>query len=100
VTPVEALSYRDAMKEVQGIVDRLKRPEMEGGVDVDELVTDVTRAKELLDHCGRKVQQADMQISNVIEALKRVEKAEVSEVASVVQDPEPFEPGSDDAIPF
>jgi exonuclease VII small subunit len=78
------------MKELQDIVDRLRSTETEEGIDVDELVADVARAKALLDYCGGKVQRADTQIRNVIRDLKPEDKAEMTEVASV-QEPEPFE---------
>jgi hypothetical protein len=45
---------------------------------VDELVTDVTRAKALLDYGGGKVQQADTQIRNVIRDIKRVSSGAVA----------------------
>jgi exodeoxyribonuclease VII small subunit len=97
-TPIEQLTYREAMQEVQEIVNRLQNTETEGGIDVDELVTDVTRAKELLNYCGGKVKKADTEVRNVINDLKSVDKAE-PEVASV-SEPEPFDSDSTDGVPF
>jgi exodeoxyribonuclease VII small subunit len=98
ITPVEKLTYRQAMKELQEIVDRLRDTETEEGIDVDELVADVTRAKVLLDYCGSKVKQADTQIRNVIKELKPESKAELSEGTSPAE-PESFAPTTDE-VPF
>src|SRR3954468_15759061 len=60
-------SYREAMAELKGILDRLR-----GGddVDVDELVTDVARAKVLLDFCGAKIRRADAAIKTIVAELQ------------------------------
>jgi exodeoxyribonuclease VII small subunit len=97
--PVEELTYRQAMKELQNIVNRLRGTETEDGIDVDELAADVARAKTLLDYCGGKIQQADTQIRSVIRDLKPDDKAEMTEVASV-SEPELLEPSSPNSIPF
>ena len=59
----KTLSYREAMTELQTIVTRLRETE---DVDVDDLVTDVARAKELIDFCGEKIKRADAAIKNIV----------------------------------
>jgi exodeoxyribonuclease VII small subunit len=61
------VSYRQAMSELKGIVDRLRDGE---DVDVDELVTDVARAKELIDFCGAKVTKAEISLKGIVAELK------------------------------
>ena len=61
------MTYRQAMAELTGIVDRLREAE---DVDVDELVTDVARAKELVDFCGQKIKKADAAIQGIVSELQ------------------------------
>jgi hypothetical protein len=99
------------MNELQGIVDRLRGPQNDGrfdqaqqAIDVDDLVTDVTRAKELLDYCQGKIQRADVQIRSVIEDLKPVDNVQPPE-AGPLQQPYPFvfqppDAPTEEGIPF
>jgi exodeoxyribonuclease VII small subunit len=61
------MTYRQAMAELTGIVNQLRDSE---NVDVDELVTDVARAKELIDFCGGKIKNADVAIKGIISGLQ------------------------------
>ena len=63
----ETLSYRDAMGELQKIVNRLRDTD---NVDVDDLVKDVARAKELIDFCGGKIKKADAAIKTIVGQLQ------------------------------
>lgn len=65
------MTYRQAMGELKTIVDRLRDGE---DVDVDELVVDVARAKELIDFCGAKVKKADTAIKGIVSELQSVEE--------------------------
>lgn len=69
----EAKTYREAMDELQQIVMRLREAD---DVDVDELLRDVSRAKALIDFCGDKIRRADVQIQNVLRALRSDGRAE------------------------
>ena len=73
--------YSDAMKELNEIVEDMKTSE---DVDVDDLVVNVGRAKELLDFCGQKIQRASTQIQNVVTALQENKAPEQSEA---IRDP-------------
>lgn len=63
-------TYRQAMAELKTIVARLRDGE---DVDVDELVADVSRAKELIDFCGEKVKKADATIKGIVSQLQTVQ---------------------------
>ena len=77
-------TYREAMNELQEIVDRLRQTE---DIDVDDLVKDVTRAKELIDFCGGKIQKAQVQIEKIVGELRESEEGE--------EEPEPKAPSVD-----
>ena len=64
------MTYRQAMGELKTIVARLRDGE---DVDVDELVADVARAKELIDFCGTKVKKADATIKGIVAELQTAE---------------------------
>jgi exodeoxyribonuclease VII small subunit len=63
----EPPNYRDAMTELQSIVNRLRETE---DIDVDELVRDVARAKELIDYCDSKIKRADTAIKTIVSQLQ------------------------------
>lgn len=54
----ETPSYREAMGELQEIIDRLRNTE------------DVARAKELIDFCGGKIRRADAAIKTIVAELQ------------------------------
>ena len=69
------MTYRQAMAELKTIVERLRDGE---DVDVDELVADVARAKELIGFCGAKVKRADATIKGIVAELENEEEAVLS----------------------
>ncbi len=69
------MTYREAMGELKTIVDRLRE-----GEDVDELVADVARAKELIDFCGAKVKKADATIKGIVAELQTAEETTLAVV--------------------
>jgi len=81
------------MDELQTIVERLRRAE---NVDVDQLVQDVSRGKELIEICGGKIEKAKLQIHSVLKALATQERPEL---AVIEPEPNPLSSGDDD-IPF
>jgi exodeoxyribonuclease VII small subunit len=72
------MTYRQAMGELRTIVDRLRDGE---DVDVDELVADVARAKELIDFCGAKVKKASAAIKGIVAELQTAEEPALAVVA-------------------
>jgi len=73
------MTYRQAMTELTGIVNRLRDSE---NVDVDELVTDVARAKELIQFCGGKIKKADAAIKGIVSELQAAEDSTLAVVPS------------------
>lgn len=87
------MTYRQAVAELTGIVNRLRDSE---DVDVDELVTDVARAKELIHFCDGKIKKADAAIKGIVSELQADDEA-VAAVA-VASHESPNGDGTD--IPF
>jgi hypothetical protein len=81
------------MGELKRIVERLKSGE---DVDVDDLVSDVAKAKELIDYCGAKVKKADAAIKGIVAELQTAELA----VASPPKPPSAKAANDGDDIPF
>jgi exodeoxyribonuclease VII small subunit len=73
------MTYRQAMGELKAIVDRLRDGE---DVDVDELVVDVGRAKELIDFCGAKVKKADTAIKGIVSELQTADETTLAVATS------------------
>jgi exodeoxyribonuclease VII small subunit len=86
-------TYREAMAELKEIVERLKHGE---DVDVDDLVRDVARAKELIDYCGAKVKKADAAIKGIVAELQVAERT----VAAPPKPPSAKVAGDGEEIPF
>jgi exodeoxyribonuclease VII small subunit len=66
------MTYREAMTKLTEIVNRLRDSE---NVDVDELVTDVGRAKELIRFCDGKIKRADAAIKGIVSELQTDDEA-------------------------
>lgn len=64
-TPVDQLSYPDALAELEAILDRLEHDEP----DVDRVAEDVTRATELLLHCRGRIASARIKVDEVVAGL-------------------------------
>ena len=79
-------TYREAMNELQEIGDRLRQTE---DIDVDDLVKDVTRAKELIDFCGGKIQKAQVQIEKIVGELREGEQGEEEDESEAPSDAGP-----------
>ena len=73
------MTYRQAMGELKN-----HRGTSTGrkDVDVDELVVDVARAKELIDFCGAKVKKADAAIKGIVSELQTAEGTNLAVVTS------------------
>jgi exodeoxyribonuclease VII small subunit len=91
-------TYREAMKELQEIVRKLRETQ---DLDVDELVADVTRARDLLDFCDGKIARADVVLQEIVAQLEQRSECEaphraVAEERSV----RPGRNGSAEDLPF
>lgn len=65
-TPVEDLSYTDALEELEAILERLERDEP----DVDRVADDVARASALIVHCRTRIAAARLQVDDVVAGLQ------------------------------
>ena len=59
------VSYKEAIEEIRGILRRVEGEE----VDLDQLVTEVERAAELLVLCRSRIQNAEVNIKRVLDNL-------------------------------
>jgi exodeoxyribonuclease VII small subunit len=64
-TPVDQLSYPDALAELERILDRLEHDEP----DVDRVADDVARATELIVHCRSRISAARIKVDQVVAGL-------------------------------
>ena len=61
-TPVDQLSYPEALAELETILDRLEHDEP----DVDRVADDVARAAELVAHCRDRITAARARVQEVV----------------------------------
>lgn len=64
-TPVDQLSYPEALAELERILDRLEHDEP----DVDRVADDVARATELITHCRSRISEARIKVDQVVSGL-------------------------------
>jgi exodeoxyribonuclease VII small subunit len=60
-----ALGYREAVAELDAILDELDRE----AVDVDDLARQVRRAAELIRHCRKRITGAQIEVERVVSDL-------------------------------
>jgi exodeoxyribonuclease VII small subunit len=61
----ESPSFRDAMEELEGILERIESEE----IDVDELATNLRRATQLLEICRGKIRKAEVEVTQIVQSL-------------------------------
>jgi exodeoxyribonuclease VII small subunit len=71
--PPPAPSFREAMEELEGILERIEREE----TDIDRLGEELRRAAWLLDLCRGKIKKAEVEVTQIVQSLE--EKAEGGE---------------------
>jgi len=65
--PAEApLSFRAAMDELEGILDRIEGEE----IDIDRLAEELRRAAVLLDLCRGKIRKAEVEVTQIVQSLE------------------------------
>lgn len=64
--PAPALSFRDAMEELEGILERIEGEE----VDIDRLAEELRRAAQLLDLCRGKIRKAEVEVTQIVQSLE------------------------------
>jgi exodeoxyribonuclease VII small subunit len=66
-------SYREAMNDLEEIVNRLSNAT---DIDVDDLVDDVTRAKTLIIFCQEKINSAESKIKDLVRDIKNEDETD------------------------
>ena len=65
----ETPSFRDAMEELEGILERIEGEE----VDIDRLAEELRRAAQLLDLCRGKIRRAEVEVTQIVQSLEQEE---------------------------
>lgn len=64
------LSFREAMEELEGILERIEGEE----VDIDRLAEELRRAAQLLDLCRGKIRKAEVEVTQIVQSLEEDEE--------------------------
>jgi exodeoxyribonuclease VII small subunit len=62
----EALSFRQAMGELESILERIEGEE----IDIDQLAQELRRAALLLDLCRGKIRKAEVEVTQIVQSLE------------------------------
>ena len=60
-----ALGFRQAMAELEGILERIEGEE----IDIDQLAQELRRAAQLLDLCRGKIRKAEVEVTQIVQSL-------------------------------
>lgn len=69
----EELRFGQAMERLEGILRRIEEEE----VDIDELGVRLEEATRLIELCRAKIRKADVEVSQIVQALEESEEAPV-----------------------
>jgi exodeoxyribonuclease VII small subunit len=61
------ISFRDAMDELEGILERIEGEE----IDIDRLAEELRRAAQLLDICRGKIRKAEVEVTQIVQSLEQ-----------------------------
>jgi exodeoxyribonuclease VII small subunit len=64
------LSFRAAMDELEGILERIEGEE----IDIDRLAEELRRAAVLLDLCRGKIRKAEVEVTQIVQTLEEPEE--------------------------
>ncbi|HEY0512165.1 MAG TPA: exodeoxyribonuclease VII small subunit [Thermoanaerobaculia bacterium] len=62
----EPVSFRAAMDELEGILERIEGEE----IDIDRLAEELRRAAQLLDLCRGKIRKAEVEVTQIVQTLE------------------------------
>jgi exodeoxyribonuclease VII small subunit len=65
-----AVTFRQAMDELEGILERIEGEE----IDIDQLATELRRAAQLLDVCRGKIRKAEVEVTQIVQSLEEPEE--------------------------
>jgi len=71
-TPVEAMSFEAALKELESIVSRLEQ----GEVDLEDSIVLYERGQALKTHCDKKLKSAEGRLEKIVQGAKGAEGVE------------------------
>ncbi|HEX2645563.1 MAG TPA: exodeoxyribonuclease VII small subunit [Thermoanaerobaculia bacterium] len=60
------LGFREAMDELEGILERIEGEE----IDIDRLAEELRRAAQLLDLCRGKIRKAEVEVTQIVQSLE------------------------------
>jgi exonuclease VII small subunit len=81
---VAQLSYMDASRELDGIVEFFERSE----VDVDQLVARLERATAIVDELDRRIRRTRAQVEELVPKLEAATRAAASDAGDEDDEPE------------
>ena len=70
--PIEEIRFGEAIEELEGILHRVEAEE----IDIDDLAEELKKAAELLDVCRSKIRKAELEVTQIVQALDEDEKEE------------------------
>ncbi len=65
-------SFRAAMEELEGILERIEGEE----IDIDQLAQELRRAALLLDICRGKIRKAEIEVTQIVQRVEEADKAD------------------------
>ena len=65
-------SFRQAMDELEGILERIEGEE----IDIDRLAEELRRATQLLELCRGKIRRAEVEVTQIVQSLEQSESQE------------------------
>jgi exodeoxyribonuclease VII small subunit len=68
--PEPSLSFRAAMEELEGILERIEGEE----IDIDRLAEELRRAAQLLEVCRGKIRKAEVEVTQIVQSLEQEEQ--------------------------
>jgi exodeoxyribonuclease VII small subunit len=60
------LTFRQAMDELEGILERVEGEE----IDIDQLAAELARAAQLLELCRGKIRKAEVEVTQIVQTLE------------------------------
>lgn len=69
-SPEPSLSFREAMEELEGILERIEGEE----IDIDRLAEELRRAAQLLEVCRGKIRKAEVEVTQIVQSLEQEEQ--------------------------
>lgn len=66
----EAPSFREAMDELEGILERIEGED----VDIDRLAEELRRAAFLLELCRGKIRKAEVEVTQIVQSLEEPDR--------------------------